>query len=215
MSGAGARVPEPLGADGFAAATDVSRETLDRLTAYADLLAAWNRRVNLVGRSTLADLWRRHMLDSAQLLPLIPKSAQTLVDFGSGAGFPGLVLAILGAPDVHLVESNARKCAFLREAARAADASVTVHNRRIESGSTVPADVVTARALAPLSVLVTYAKPYLRPNSICLFLKGAEVDRELTEIRNISSIRENLYPSRTDTEGVIVRLEGVSHEPAG
>ena len=110
--------PEPLAAAGFAAAINVSRETIERLERYAALLIKWNKTVNLVGRSTIADLWRRHMLDSAQLFPYLPKSAGRLVDFGSGAGFPGLVLAIMGAPDVHLVEANARKCAFLREAAR-------------------------------------------------------------------------------------------------
>jgi 16S rRNA (guanine527-N7)-methyltransferase len=134
----------------FAAETGVSRETLARLEAYAALLLAWNRRVNLVGRGTEEDLWRRHMLDSAQLHPLIPAGARTLVDLGSGAGFPGLVLAILGGPHVHLVESDQRKAVFLREAARVTGAAAMVHAIRIEAAPPLAADIVTARALAPL-----------------------------------------------------------------
>lgn len=215
MSGAARRrpVPEPLGPEGFAAAALVSRETLDRLKAYASLLEKWQRRINLVGASTLGDLWRRHMLDSAQLLPHIPDSAANLVDLGSGAGFPGLVLAIMGAPDVHLIESNGRKCAFLREAARVTGTAVTIHNMRIERTEAWPADVITARALAPLSVLIEYARPYLTPNSICLFLKGRGVDEELTELRKMWNIRENEYPSMTDSDGIVVRLEALSHDP--
>ena len=207
-------VSEPLDAAGFAAAADVSRETLDRLKRYGDLLAKWNDRVNLVGKSTLADPWRRHMLDSAQLYPRLPADCGRLVDLGSGAGFPGLVLAIMGVPDVHLIEANARKCAFLREAARVTDTRVTIHNMRIESSVTLEADIVTARALAPLTILLKYAVPHLTPTSVCLFLKSAGVEEELTEIRKLWNIRENTYPSITNPNGVIVRLEVDSHDTA-
>ena len=207
-------MPEPLDAEGFAAAADVSRETLERLKRYATLLTKWNNRVNLVGKSTLADSWRRHMLDSAQLFQRLPANCRRLVDLGSGAGFPGLVLAILGVPDVHLIEANARKCAFLREAARIAEATVTIHNMRIEATAPLAADVITARAVAPISILLKYAEPHLTPTSLCLFLKGAEVQEELTEIRKIWNIRENTYPSITNPNGVIVRLEVFSHDTA-
>ena len=110
----------------------VSRETLDRLTVLADLLARWTQRINLVSKSTLPDLWRRHILDSAQLAAHVPPGSRTMVDLGSGAGFPGLVLAAITDLDIHLVESDARKCAFLREAARSMGRQVTVHNTRIE-----------------------------------------------------------------------------------
>ncbi len=204
-------MPDPLDAEGFADAATVSRETLDRLKCYAELLSKWSHRINLVGKSTLEDLWRRHMLDSAQLFPLIPESARRLVDFGSGAGFPGLVLAIMGVPDVHLVESNGRKCTFLREVARLTETKVTVRNQRIETDEPFKADLITARAVAPLPVLMEYAKPFLTPNTVCLFLKGASVDDELTKIRKLWNIRENTYPSLTDPDAVILRLEAISH----
>lgn len=212
MCGAASRrpVPEPLDPAAFARQADVSRETLDRLKSYAALLGKWAPRINLVGRSTLPDLWRRHMLDSAQLFPLIPRTARNLVDLGSGAGFPGLVLAIMGAPDVHLIESNAKKCAFLREVARETGADVTIHTTRIEAGLSLKADVVTARALAPLPILMEYAKPYLTPSSVCFFLKGSGVEEELTGLCKIWNIREHRYPSVTDSEGVVLRVECLS-----
>src|ERR1700730_12401053 len=116
----------PLGPGGFAEIVPVSRETLARLEAYAALLTRWSARINLVGRGALADLWRRHIHDSAQLWPLLPASARTLIALGSGAGLPGLVLAILGVPGVELVEADSRKAAFLREAARVTGAEVTI-----------------------------------------------------------------------------------------
>ena len=207
--------PEPLDVASFAAATDVSRETSERLERYADLLLKWNTRVNLVGQSTLVDLWRRHMLDSAQLFPHLPVSTGRLVDLGSGAGFPGLVLAIMGVPDVHLIEANTRKCVFLREAARVTETSVTIHNARIESCTSLKTDIVTARALAPLSILLEYAKPYLTSKSLCFFLKGVGIEKELTETRKLWNIKENIHPSLTNPEGVIVRLEVLPFESSG
>ena len=161
----------------FARDFHVSRETLAALEAYAALLEKWNRKINLVGRETLADLWRRHFLDSAQLLPLLPERPPgrdlVIADIGSGAGFPGLVLAILGAGEVHLIESDQKKCAFLLEAARAAGADVAIHAQRIEEIAGLEADVITARALAPLEKLLAYARPLLRPGGCALFLRGA------------------------------------------
>jgi 16S rRNA (guanine527-N7)-methyltransferase len=123
----------PLGSEGFAELFPVSRETLARLEVYAELLTRWSTRINLVGRDTLPDLWRRHILDSAQLHPFIPNSARRLIDLGSGAGLPGLVLAILGVPGVELVEADSRKVAFLREASRVAGAEVTIRPCRIQA----------------------------------------------------------------------------------
>jgi 16S rRNA (guanine527-N7)-methyltransferase len=201
-------LPEPLTPEQFQAATGVSRETLGSLVRYAEALARWQPRINLVAPATLPDLWRRHMLDSAQLVPLIPSGARRLIDLGSGAGFPGLVLAILGVPEVHLVEANARKCAFLREAARLAGAgTVTIHNRRIESMPPEPFDVVTARALAPLSRLLPLARRFAGPDTIFLFPKGRAVSEELINLPEIATMRLDRIASRTEPGADILKLE--------
>lgn len=199
----------PLSPQAFRQATGVSRETLERLRAYAELLGKWNRSVNLVSRNSMGDLWRRHMLDSAQLLPLAP-AARTWVDLGSGAGFPGLVLALLGAPEVHLVESLARRCSFLREAARVSGAAVTIHHARIETLEPWPADVVTARALAPLDRLLAYAAPFVAPGGQCLFLKGQDVDEELTSAAKSWSMSVERFASISDPGGTVLRLKELS-----
>ncbi len=208
--------PRPLTPEEFQKAADVSRETLGRLERYADCLRRWNRATNLVARGSLADLWRRHMLDSAQLLPLLPdppaERPRVIVDLGSGAGFPGLVLAILGAGAVHLVEAHGKKAAFLREAARVAETPVTLHHDRIEDLRPFPADVVTARACAALPRLLDYAAPFLRPRpgarsgGTGLFHRGRDFDRELTDARKKWNMRVELMPSRTDPTARILRL---------
>ena len=203
----------PLGPDGFQRLTGVSRETLGRLSAYVELLTAWNRRINLVGRATIGDVWRRHILDSAQLWPLLPPSARHLIDLGTGAGFPGLVLAILGVPGVELVEADSRKCAFLREAERIAAAGVTIRPCRIEAVPPHPVDLVTARACAPLDRLLDLAGPFLAPGSECLFLKGERVGEELTLARKHWTMRASLIQSRSDPRGVVLRLQQIAREP--
>lgn len=210
MSSAAVPVPDAFGPAAFQAATDVSRETLERLETYAALLRKWAPRINLVGASSLDDLWRRHMLDSAQLWPLLPPAAANLVDFGSGAGFPGMVLAIMGQPDVHLIESNGKKCAFLREVARTTGTAVSIHDVRAEALTPFPAAVVTARALAALPILLDYAEPFLTPNSICLFLKGRRFEEELTETQKKWNITYHIVSSLTEPEGGILRLEAVT-----
>ncbi|WP_449232320.1 16S rRNA (guanine(527)-N(7))-methyltransferase RsmG [Azospirillum doebereinerae] len=194
-------------ATAFQDATGVSRETLERLSAYERLLRKWQPKINLVGPSTLPDLWRRHFLDSAQLYPLLPDAAQVLVDLGSGAGFPGLVLAILGVPEVHLIESDSRKAVFLREAARAAGVTVTVHNKRIETVNGIEADVVTARALAPLADLFGWSFPFLGSRGTALFLKGQALDDELTAAAASGwTMRIERFDSRSDPTGTILRV---------
>ncbi len=200
----------PLTPEQFARKAGVSRETLARLEAYVGLLRSWNRRINLVGPRTLGDVWRRHILDSAQLLRHLPARCGTVLDLGSGAGLPGLVLAILGAPGMHLVESDARKCAFLREAARIAAAPVTIHATRIETVPAFPADVITARALAPLSTLLDHAEQFVTTHSILLFLKGEGVQEELTAARKAWKMEAAVLPSLSDPSGAILRLEKVT-----
>src|SRR5579862_1487338 len=164
----------------FQAATGVSRETLAKLETYAAQLARWQKAINLVSKSTLDSVWQRHLLDSAQLLRHLPETPGPLVDLGSGAGFPGLVLAIAGVPDVHLVEADARKAAFLAETARLTGTKITLHTRRIADIAPFPAAVVTARALAPLTELLGLARPFFAAGTIGLFHKGRDWRRELT-----------------------------------
>jgi 16S rRNA (guanine527-N7)-methyltransferase len=199
---------------GFQRLTDVSRETLARLETYAVLLRKWQKAINLVSRDSLDDLWRRHMLDSAQLFPLLPENNGVLVDLGSGAGFPGLVLAVLGVPAVHLVESDARKCAFLREAARGLGVAVQIHNCRAEEMPVIAADVVTARALAPLPGLLDLAERFLGSHTICLFLKGKGVDEELTRAGERWNMTLTRQSSASDPSGTILRLEHVHRDRA-
>ena len=204
----------PFGPDDFAARTGVSRETLARLKAYADILTDWNARHNLVAKSTLPDLWHRHFWDSAQLMPLIPASAKTLADLGSGAGFPGLVLAAM-RPDlaVTLHEATTKKCAFLQAAADRMGVAVTIRNARLEDLPRQAFDVVTARALAPLPQLLTYAQNFVGLNGVCLFLKGQNVGSELTEAHKYWNIKASQVPSQTDPTAaiVVVRELGSRH----
>jgi 16S rRNA (guanine527-N7)-methyltransferase len=206
-------VPE-FGPEEFAAKTGVSRETLARLKAYADVLADWNARHNLVAKSTLPNLWSRHFWDSAQLATLIPPAARSLADLGSGAGFPGLVLAaMLPTVSVTLYEATTKKCAFLRGAAERMGVPVTIRNARLEDLPPSNFDAVTARALAPLPQLLEYAQKFVGPNGICLFLKGQNVGAELTEAHKYWNIRASQVPSQTDPSAaiVIVRELGPRH----
>jgi 16S rRNA (guanine527-N7)-methyltransferase len=184
---------------------------MERLVIYAELLVNWQSRINLVGPTTLVDLWRRHMLDSAQLLAYLPPGE--VLDLGSGAGFPGLVLAVLrGTAEaglVHLVESDSRKAAFLREAARLTGAPAVVHNCRIEALEPFPVSTITARALAPLVKLLEMAELFLSPTTCCLFLKGRSSEEELTRAGKDWTMRANRIPSRTDPSGYILHLREV------
>lgn len=193
----------------MARALDVSRETLDRLRAYASLLVKWNARINLISPDSIPNLWSRHIADSAQIFGLIPRNAPNLLDVGSGAGFPGLVLAILGVRNVHLVESDQRKVAFMREAARAAAVEVTLHSERIEKLQPFTASVVTARALAPLERLLDWTAPFRGPDTLCLFLKGQAVEGELTEAHKQWTMVVDRRPSLTDPSGTILALREV------
>ena len=196
--------------EAFAEHFDVSRETLASLSAYVDLLEKWQHRINLVSSATLPDIWHRHILDSAQLLPHLPVISThqrcQILDIGSGAGFPGLVLAILGAGDVQLVESDQRKAVFLQTVIRELGLSARVINPRIETLPTIQPDVITARALAALPKLISLIAPQLHDGLTCLFLKGASVDEELTNFQTYSNMIPCLYPSVTNYDSVIVKL---------
>lgn len=197
------------------ALTPVSRETEARLDRYVDLLMTWQAKTNLVAPSTLPNLWTRHVSDSLQLLSLAP-TAKIWVDLGSGGGFPGVVLACALADTpgvtVHLVERNAKKAAFLREAIRITSAPATVHLAGI--GDIVESiegrvDCVTARALAPLHQLVGFAEPLVKRGAKALFLKGQDVEAELTEAAKYWHIDPRLHSSRTGGDGWIVELDRI------
>lgn len=201
----------PLAAEEVGRLLDVPRETLDRLAAYLDLLGRWQRAINLVGPGTLADPWRRHVLDCGQLRRHVPPGARRLVDLGSGAGLPGLVLAILGVPEVHLIESDRRKASFLREAARACGAAgVVVHAERAERVPPLGAEVVTARALAPLPALLALAAPQIGPGATCLFLKGRNAAAELTAARERWTMRLAQEASLSDPHGQVLTISEIS-----
>jgi 16S rRNA (guanine527-N7)-methyltransferase len=197
------------------ALTPVSRETEARLDRYVELLREWQAKTNLVAPSTLPHLWTRHVADSLQLLTLAP-SAKVWVDLGSGGGFPGVVLACALAETagaaVHLIERNAKKAAFLREAVRVTSAPGVVHFADV--GDTVdrfagPADCVTARALAPLNQLIGFAEPMVRKGAKALLLKGQDVEAELTEATKYWNIQAKLHSSRTGGQGWIVEIDRI------
>jgi 16S rRNA (guanine527-N7)-methyltransferase len=197
---------------------DVSRETWGRLEALVELLAKWQKAINLVGRTTLEDAWTRHILDSGQLVPLIPAGADSLADLGSGAGFPGLVVAAL-RPElaVTLIESDARKAAFLGEASRAMGLAKPprIVVGRIEAVPPVGAAIVAARALAPLSQLLGWADRHRSADSICLFHKGKGWQAELTEATRDWEIESSPHASATDRDAVILRIGSFGRRSSG
>ena len=200
------------GREQFAAEFDVSRETLARLDRYAELLVDWQGRMNLVGPSTLPDLWQRHFRDSAQLASLAPPLGHKPVwlDIGAGGGFPGLVLAALGAGEIHLVESIGKKCRFLQavvDELHLADA--VVHHARVEAIPRFRADVITARACANLAQLFDWGLRFAASSTLWLLPKGAAVDEELAAARRAWMFEADLVPSRTDERGRIVVARGV------
>lgn len=195
----------------------VSRETLDDLICYGDLLVKWQKTINLVGSKTLPDMWRRHFLDSAQLLELSGFTGRAWLDFGSGAGFPGLVIALLikgraefSGGQVHLVESNGKKASFLQEVIRVTGAPAKVHLGRLEDLEPFPIEVISARAVASLEDLIVYSHPFLTSHPMLIFPKGQDVDEELTSASKYWNIDLDKYPSRSDPNGVILCIKEVS-----
>jgi 16S rRNA (guanine527-N7)-methyltransferase len=194
---------------------DVSRETLEKLEHYAALLKKWNPRINLVAKSTLDDLWTRHIVDSAQLNQMAPHPVRHWVDLGSGGGFPGLVIAIMaletGSPtNVTLVESDARKSAFLRTVIRETGAKASVITDRVEEIAPLFADVISARALADLPTLLGFVERHLAPSGVALFLKGQAWEKELSAAQEAWKFDHQVAKSITEEGPVILRISGVS-----
>ena len=185
---------------------NVSRETLDRFAAYLSLLEKWQKSVNLVARTTLGIAWQRHILDSGQLARYLPSGCKVIMDVGSGAGFPGLVLSIMQGATVHLVESDHKKTVFLQTVIRELGLSAIVHNERIESLTKVAPDVITARAFAPLGKAVGLLAPHMEPHTVLLLLKGRNVEEELTEMPDYPIMSAVTYQSLSDPDGVVLKL---------
>lgn len=194
---------------------NVSRETMERLDIYAALLNKWNPAINLVAKSTLAGMWTRHFLDSAQIFDLAPPSSKHWVDIGTGGGFPGMVVAILAAEtrpnqQTTLVESDLRKATFLRTVARKTGVRVNVLSERIENVLGMGVDVLSARALAPLTQLLSHADQHLGKKGIALFLKGAHHREEMSEALKTWRFEVEEIQSTTDTQAVVLKIGGIT-----
>lgn len=205
-----------FGPEEFAAAADVSRETLDLLRAYAATLARWNAKINLISSKTLPDLWRRHILDSAQVFGFRRPGDRIWVDLGSGGGFPGLVVSILAreyAPDIRvtLIESDLRKSAFLSSVCRDLGLAASVQAQRIEAVPPQGADVVSARALASLDLLLPLVARHLLPQGRALLLKGASYHDELAKVEAAWSFDLDAHRSKSGPDGVILEIGALKH----
>lgn len=197
-------------------ALDVSRETFERLEAYGKLLEKWNPKINLVSKATIEDLWVRHIVDSAQMFSMMPSDANRWIDLGSGGGFPGMVIAILAAelsPDLHvtLVESDQRKCAFLRTVSRETGCKATVLANRIDEIEPLNADILSARALADLKSLLKFAELHLSTGGTCLFPKGVTWQKEVEDARDSWRFSLDMSKSETQENAVILKINEVQH----
>jgi 16S rRNA (guanine527-N7)-methyltransferase len=193
---------------------DVSRETINRLRAYQALVLKWTKKINLVGKADIAEFWHRHILDCLQLIPLMPANVKTAIDLGSGAGLPGIILAIAANLDVTLIEADQRKAAFLRTVILELDLRATIVPRRIEATHLSPASLITARALAPLPKLLELSSGKLAPDGQCLFMKGENAEIELTDARNQWQMKVERFASRTSPTATILRLSEVRRAPS-
>lgn len=193
---------------------NVSRETLDRLFAYCALVEKWNPAINLISKSGISEIWDRHVIDSVQLIRQIPAEGGQWCDLGSGGGFPGIVLAILAKelqPETRmiLVEADRRKSVFLSEAARLLDITVSVKTQRIEALEPQNVDVITARALAPLSILCGYGYRHLKPQGVAIFPKGATAVREIEDAQKLWRFNCDAMQSHTDPEALVLAVRGI------
>lgn len=199
---------KPLTSIDFLNVTEVSPEVLDKLHHYHARLHEWNAKINLVSASTFEDAWRRHFLDSAQLYPIYKHSGEnlTMADLGSGAGFPGMVLAIMGAPNVTLIERDTRKAAFLRTIAAETKTPIELLNLNIKDIQNRQFDIITSRAMADLKELLELSEPLRKPSTHCLFLKGKNLDEELAIAQKEWVMEARKMESVTDEEAFILRL---------
>jgi 16S rRNA (guanine527-N7)-methyltransferase len=194
----------------------VSRESWLRIEQFIELLLRWQQSINLISPASIPLIWERHVLDSLQILPLIPLNTQTVADLGSGSGFPALPLAIASGLEFHLYESNNKKAAFLREAMRVTECMGAVHPQRLEgkipTGGYPQVQLVTARALSSLTDLLTLAEPFMKSGAQALFHKGQDVDLELTQAQKYWKIQFTKHQSLTDSQGIILAVQEASRD---
>ena len=202
----------------FSSHVFVSRETYKKLCVFQKILLKWQKSINLISKNTIKNTWERHFLDSAQLYKFVRGVEGNIIDFGSGAGFPGLVLAIMGKKNIHLVESDYKKCVFLKEIAMLTETDITIHNCRIEDLSFINVDLITCRALAPLSKLIDYVEIFMNKSlgkkqkfPKMLFLKGKSYYSEVLELSKNKKISFKEYPSITDKNGKILYINKVDN----
>jgi len=190
----------------------VSRETIHRLSVYAQMLEEWNQKFNLVSKSTIPTMWQRHFLDSAQLLKYLPESPKlTIADMGAGAGFPGLVISIMSGHKVHLIESIGKKATFLNAVVEKLGLDAIVHNERVEDLTNLHVDVVTARALKALPELLGLANRLIKKDSFCIFLKGQTLDAELTEANKWWKFSFEKFSSLSDRSGNVLIVRNLKN----
>ena len=195
---------------------DVSRETFEKFSIYYQTLIKWQNSINLISKNTIERVWERHFLDSAQLYNITKEIDGNIIDFGSGAGFPGLILAMMGNKKIHLVESDQKKCTFLREVSMLSETNVTVHHNRIEDLEYFDVELITARALAPLNKLIDYAEAFTKNSSSnqklpkLLFLKGKSYKKEILELGERKSFSIEEFESITDKLGKILYIKKIN-----
>ncbi|WP_122074454.1 16S rRNA (guanine(527)-N(7))-methyltransferase RsmG [Pseudophaeobacter sp. EL27] len=194
---------------------NVSRETIERLEKFEEVLLKWNPRINLVSKNSLADLWQRHIVDSVQVFTCVKDSGKSWVDIGSGGGFPGIVVGIMAAEyspktKVTLIESDQRKSAFLRTAARECGVPVTVLNQRIEQAEPQGAQILSARAVADLDALLEFSERHLAEDGMAVFPKGASWKKEVDKAAERWRFDVEQITSLTETEAVILKIKGVT-----
>ena len=191
---------------------DVSRETIEKLEIYANLLLRWQFKINLISTNSLKQAWHRHFLDSAQIFSILPKKATSAIDVGTGAGFPGLVLSIMGLENVQLVEQNKKKCAFLYEVIRETEATASVHPCKIEKLPIKDYDVVLARAFMALDGLLKVVSPFFGKDTLGIFPKGLKVNQELTAASKNWKMKTAIKQSITSPDGKIVLVKDLVSE---
>ncbi len=202
--------------DSFCTQVFVSRETYEKFCIFHEILIKWQKSINLISRESIKNIWIRHILDSAQLFSFISDIKGNVIDFGSGAGFPGLIMAIMGKKNIHLVESDYKKCVFLKEVSILTDVDVIIHNCRIENLSSIDVDLITSRALAPLNKLINYVEIFVNKSTKendkppkMLFLKGKSWKKEISELNKTKKIKYQEFPSLTDNYGRIIYIDKI------